>query len=144
MYHALIYDTYMPQVSKIKLDKKAEQKLIRLMGLILVKIKTDHQMESFLLSFLTPTEKLMLAKRLVAIILIREGIPHSNISSSLHLTRATIARLELFSEARGQGYEVAIKILKKERIFEEVRKGLLKLVGYSIRAAGGHVKPSIV
>ena len=101
-------------------------------------------MDAFLLSFLTPTEKIMLAKRLAAIILIKEGLPHSHISSSLHLTRATISKLELFLEARGEGYNVALQILKNEKLFEEIKISLLKLAGYSIRAAGGYVKPGIV
>lgn len=134
----------MPQLSKIKLDKKIEKNLIETMEIILVKIKINKDMNSFLFSFLTPTERLMLAKRLAAIILIKEGLSHSQISSSLHLTRVTVAKLELFLEARGQGYEAAFKILRNEKIFKELRQTLLKLASYSIRAAGGYVKPGIV
>lgn len=134
----------MPQISRIKLDKKTEDELVKTLSLIFTKIKTNEDMDIFLLSILSRTEKLMLAKRLAAMILIKEKVDHSQISASLHLTRATIAKLELFLEVRGQGYEVAFKVLEKEKIFKEIKQTLIKLAGYSVRAAGGYVKPTIV
>lgn len=135
---------YMPHVSRIKLDKKTERNLIRNLSLILARIKKEDEMNSFLFSLLTPTEQLMLAKRIAIIILLKEGVAESHISSALHVTRVTVSRLQFFWEARGGGYGIALKVLENEKLMREFKDGLLKLVAYSIRAAGGYVKPTIV
>ena len=134
----------MPHISRIKLDKKAERNLVENLSLILTKIKKQDEMDSFLISLLTPTERLMLAKRIAIIILLKEDVPESHIASTLHVTRVTVSRLQFFWEARGQGYEIALKVLENEKLMKEFKDGLLKLVAYSIRAAGGYVKPTIV
>lgn len=134
----------MPHVSRIKLDKKAERNLIKNLSLILAKIKKEEEMNIFLISLLTPTERLMLAKRIAIIILLKEGVSESHIASALHVTRVTVSRLQFFWEARGEGYGIALKILENEKLMKEFRDGLLKLVAYSIRAAGGYVKPTII
>lgn len=133
----------MPQVSKIKLDKKIEEKLVYNLKLILTKVNKYEDMDSFITSLLTPTERLMLAKRIAIIVLIKENLPDSKIASALHVTRVTVSKMRYFLEARGEGYEVVIRVLNNERLMKELRSFLSKLAGYSIRAAGGYVKPEI-
>ncbi len=101
-------------------------------------------MHDFLLALLTPTERLMLAKRLAIIILIKEGLPESTIANTLHVTRVTVSRMQLFFEARGQGYEIALKKLDEEKALQEIKSLLIKLAAYTVRAAGGRVKPTII
>ena len=134
----------MPHISRIKLDKKAERNLVENLSLILTKIKKQDEMDSFLISLLTSTERLMLAKRIAIIILLKEDVPESHIASTLHVTRVTVSRLQFFWEARGGGYDIALKVLENEKLMKEFKDGLLKLVAYSIRAAGGYVNPTIV
>lgn len=134
----------MPHVSKIPLTYKAEKQLIETLNIVLTKISKSDDMQMFLLSLLTPTERIMLAKRLAIIVLIKEGLSESQIASSLHVTRITVSRMQLFLEARGQGYEIALKKLDEEKMLKEFKKLLLSLTKYSIRAAGGYVKPGIL
>ncbi|MDP3941142.1 MAG: Trp family transcriptional regulator [bacterium] len=134
----------MPHISKYKLDKAAEHRLIKTLELVLSKITKEEDTSAFLLALLTPTERIMLAKRLGIIILLKEGLPESRIASTLHVTRITVSRMQLFLEARGKGYELAIEILKKEKVMEDLKILLLKLAGYAARAAGGRIKPSIL
>lgn len=134
----------MPHVSRVRLDKKAERNLTKNLSLILAKIKKEDEMNSFLISLLTPTERLMLAKRIAIIVLLKEGVPESHIASALHVTRVTVSRLQFFWEARGEGYGIALKVLENEKLMKEFKDVLLKLVAYSIRAAGGYVKPTII
>lgn len=131
----------MPQVSRIKLNKQAEEKLIEVLELVLSKTNNKEQMRSFLNSLLTPTEKLMLAKRLTVVVLIKEGLNDSQIAKTLNLTRITVAKMRYFFEAHGEGYELAIRTLRNEKLMGEFKKVLEGLVKYSIRAAGGYVKP---
>ena len=129
----------MPHVSKIKLNYKSEQKLIENLELILMKINKLEKMNVFLTALLTPTEKLMLAKRMAVVVLLKEGLSESDIANCLHVTRVTVSRLQLFLEARGEGYEIALKVLENEKLLKEFKTGLLKLTKYSVKAAGGYV-----
>jgi len=73
VYHKLVYDTHMPHISRKKLDKTAEHKLLQTLELVLAKITRVEEVDIFFLSLLTPTERVMLAKRLAIIILLNEG-----------------------------------------------------------------------
>jgi uncharacterized protein YerC len=144
MYHKLVYDTYMPHISRNKLDKATEQKLIQTLELVLTKMARIEEVNVFLLALLTTTERVMLAKRLAIIILLNEELPDSQIAGTLNVTRVTVSRLRYFSEARGEGYDLALKILKNEKAIDEIKGLLLKLAAYTARAAGGRVKPTIL
>ena len=137
MYHASMHDTYMTQISKIPLDKKTEIKILQNLELILAKLGKREEMGDFLFSLLTRTEKLMLAKRLAIVILLKEGISQTTISSVLKVTRATVSRIQLIDEARGSGFTAAFKKHLHEENTKEIRESLLKIAGYSIRAASG-------
>lgn len=143
MYHALMHDTVMSQLSKHTLDKKVEEELCNTLDLVISKLGDADTVRTFLLSFLTRTERIMLAKRLSVIILLNEGVSHEHIAQALHVTRVTVARMQLFMEARGEGLEVVFEIMKNEKVLKELKSALLKLVGYTVRAAGGRVKSSI-
>ena len=134
----------MPHVSKRKLDKLKEEELVHSFNLVLAKISNEKEMQDFLGSLLTITERVMLAKRLAIAILLKEGISQNRISSALNVTQATVSRMQLFLEVRGQGYNIAFKKLISEKILAEFKKYLLKITNYSIRAAGGYVKPEII
>ncbi|PIZ97435.1 MAG: hypothetical protein COX78_04550 [Candidatus Levybacteria bacterium CG_4_10_14_0_2_um_filter_35_8] len=130
----------MPQVSKIRLDKKTEEELIKKLEMALAKIGSTQEMSSFLDSLLTKNEKIMVAKRLVVAILIQENYTDSQISRVLNLTRITVAKARLFYELRSGDLKIGIKKLEAEQNFEEFKKMLIALANYSIRAAGGYVK----
>lgn len=130
----------MPHVSRIRLSKRAEKELLHTLDVILTKIVKEEDIDTFLMSLLTPTERLMIAKRLAITILLKEGISDTQIAETLHVTRVTVSRLRYFYESRGVGYEIVFKILSNEKIAVEIRNTLLGLVGYSIRAVGERIK----
>jgi uncharacterized protein YerC len=130
----------MPHVSRIKLDKKVEEKLINTLDLTLIKLTKEEEMKGFLTSLLTPTERLMLAKRLAMVILLKRGMSESKIRNTLKVTRATVDRMQLYLEVRGEGYDPVLSKLENEEIVKELKIILEKLANYSIRAAGGYVK----
>lgn len=129
----------MPHVSRYKLPKKAEEKLIETLQLVFTKILRREEMDTFFNALLTKTEKLMLAKRLAIVVLLEEGLPESQIADSLHVTRMTVSRMQYYLESRGQGYKVALRKLAQEKQLEEFKKVLLSLLRYSLRAAGGRL-----
>lgn len=139
-----MHDVIMPQLSKRKLDKKIEVKIVENLELILAKLGQKKEIGDFLFSLLTPTERLMLAKRLTIILLLKEGVKQENISQALKVTQSTVSRMQLVSSARGQGFDLAFKKFIHEQNVQDVKETLLKLASYSIRAAGGRVKPKIL
>lgn len=135
----------MPQVSRHRLSKQIEEKLVKNLNLVLSAISKHEEMFTFLNALLTNTERLMLAKRLAIIVLITDGISDSQIANMLHVTRMTVAKMRYFLEARGQeGYRIALSKIARDKRFQEFKKFLLALARYSIRAAGGYVKPTIL
>ncbi|EKD85945.1 MAG: hypothetical protein ACD_37C00571G0004 [uncultured bacterium] len=134
----------MPHISKRKLDKEQEKELIHSFELVLTKISSYSEMHNFLGSLLTPTEHIMLAKRLAIVVLLKDGLPQASIANALNVTQATVSRMDLFLDSRGQGYGIAIAKLENEKTFQEFKTLLLKVAGYSVRAAGGYVKPEII
>lgn len=134
----------MPHVSRHKLDRKTEKELIDSLNDVLASIGKGEEMIQFLDALLTSTEKVMLAKRLATIVLLEEGLTESQISDILHVTRATVAKMQLFYEARGQGFKIGIKKLDEKKKLEVFKKFLISLARYSIRATSGYVKPVIL
>ncbi len=132
----------MPHVSRIDIDKKLETELFESLETALGKLSKAETKE-FLLSFLSPTEKLMLAKRFAIIILLKENVSSTTIANTLHVTLETVARTRLKSQLTGNGYEIALKKLENEKFIKDFKDSLLKIAGYSIRAASGHVKLTI-
>lgn len=134
----------MPQVSRRKLSKVTEKQLIESLNLVLVSIGKKDAMVDFLNALFTETEKLMLAKRLAIVIMLDKGMKDSEIAMLLNVTRMTVAKMRYFYEARGDGYNIALEKIKKDKQLQEVNKVLLQLTRYTIRAAGGYVKPTIL
>lgn len=132
----------MPHVSRRKLSKTTEQGLRNSLHVVLAKMNSKQEADLFLTSLLSDTEHLMLAKRLAIIVMLREKIPESSIADSLHVTRETVSRIQTKYLLSNKGYLIALRKLSNEKYFQEFKKLLLSLAGYSIRAAGGHVKVS--
>lgn len=130
----------MPHLSRFKLSKKAEEELIKNLELVLTKLSKEEEMKGFLLSLLTSTERLMLAKRLAMAVLIKEGVPESHIADTLHVTRETVSRMQLFLEARGKGYESAFRKLKNDKLLKEFKLFLIDLARYVALASHTKVK----
>jgi uncharacterized protein YerC len=129
----------MPHVSRNKLSPKIEKELIYALDIIFTKITKEEEIDLFLLSLLSPTERVMLAKRLAIVILLREGLPDSQIAQTLNVTRVTVSRLRYYIESRGKGYDIALNILRDEKAIQEVKTTLISLARYAARAAGGRI-----
>lgn len=133
----------MPHVSRIKLPIKEEQELIKALKICFMRIDKSEKMDKFLDSLLSETEKVMLAKRLAIVVMLKENFPESDIANSLHVTRVTVERIRHYLEAHWEGFEFALEALEKDKRLEQFKKILISLAKYSIRAAGGYVKPRI-
>ena len=134
----------MPHLSKRRLKFQTQQELIKSLQVVFAKISSLQETDSFLDSLLSDTEKLMLAKRLGIVVLLKEKIAESTIANILNVTRETVARQRYHMESKSEGYNLAIKKLDGEKLLQGFKKLLLSLARYSARAAGGRVKPGIL
>lgn len=129
----------MPHVSRRKLEKKKEDQLIDTLKLLSLKMHDKKEISVFFDSLITHTEQLMLAKRLAIIIMLDAGISDSKIAESLNVTRVTVEKMRFVKEAKGEGFDVALKKLNGEKLMQELKKLLLGFAKYSAKAAGGRL-----
>lgn len=82
----------------------------------LVKINDDTLLAKFLGDLLTPTEQLMLSKRLMAAVLLQRGYSYGAVCRALKLSRATVFMIRRELAKSGEGYRRVF-----ERFFRESR-----------------------
>lgn len=112
----------MPHVSKKKIDRKVLERISDFLLVSLTEIKDAKEMDLFVCSFLTKTERLMLAKRLGVAYLLNEGVPQEIIAEVLSIGRPTVERMSLFLKNEQNGYRVALNVLRKNELFKEFKR----------------------
>ncbi len=113
----------MTHVSKRKIEKEIYNKIQEFLLVSFTDIKDKESMRNFLDSFLTKTERTMLAKRLAVAYLLKIKVPDERISEILSVGRPMVEKMRLWLETHGEGYEVAMEVLKKAQLLDEF-KGL--------------------
>jgi uncharacterized protein YerC len=80
-------------------------------------VKSKGEVEDFFNDLLTPTERIVLAKRLAIAILLAKGYGYAAIRKTLHVSPPTIATVSIALRYKGEGYRrVVNKLLKEETI----------------------------
>lgn len=105
----------MPHVSRISLKKEVEEELAQVLLDSLVAIDRKELAREVVADLLTPTEKIMLAKRLLAAMLLEEGYGYSEITRTLRLTPTTVNHLKITLAKSGRGFRALIELLKGSR-----------------------------
>jgi len=118
----------MTQISKYPVSNQVYERILEIFYKSLVEIKSKDEGKKFIKDFLTPTEQVMLAKRLAIAFLLEKDYDFRTIGKILRVSLTTIARVNLLRKYGGQGYSQMIKKLLKE---ERVKDFLLK-VGESL------------
>ncbi|MCX6705259.1 MAG: Trp family transcriptional regulator [Candidatus Woesebacteria bacterium] len=135
-----MYDNrYMTQVSKRKLDSKIEKELLDSLSYIIKELKTKEDVDKFLSSSLTKTERLMIAKRVLTAFLLQNNIEDQRISVTLKLTPATITRLKMWIKLNKDGFDLVFKKLAKKDKEDIAKQILYKFLNYAVKAAFGRV-----
>lgn len=113
----------MPHVSKRPLEKEIQEKIISTLFESIMKMNQEKGVRDFINDLLTPTEKIMLAKRLGAALLLHRGYTYQSIGRILKLSPTTINHIQSDLLKSGEGYRTAFKILEKsERVSSLVDK----------------------
>ena len=103
----------MPKVSSWELDKKTEGELIGQLWDAFSLLKNKTEVIDFLKAILTPTETLMLAKRIELAKLHQEEIEITTITKALHITRTTAYRWKDRYIMREKEFDNVIMKLKR-------------------------------
>ncbi|EKE15283.1 MAG: hypothetical protein ACD_12C00092G0001 [uncultured bacterium] len=111
----------MPQISKRDLPKDKLNKAFDLFFDLIVNINNKNQAETLLQELLTPTEKIMIAKRIACFYLFTKDVPSSQIGQLIKLSQSTICHFKyLFNNSH------EIKKFFSKRINDEQIKLFLK------------------
>ncbi|MCX6704964.1 MAG: Trp family transcriptional regulator, partial [Candidatus Woesebacteria bacterium] len=101
------------------------ERIFDLFGESILSIKNRKELNGFLEDFLSPTERIMLAKRFAITVLLSKGRDYRSISTLLRVTPSTIAKMNLLMKYSGTGLiPVVERILKRDTtkiIWEEIK-----------------------
>ena len=129
----------MPQVSKRKLIPQVKKDLLDSLSYTIKELKTKNDVDRFLSSALTDTERLMVSKRVLTAFLLRNNVEEKKIGDTLKLTPSTITRLKMWIDLRREGFDLVFNKLEK-RSRENIAKQIFyKVLNYSIKAAFGRI-----
>jgi uncharacterized protein YerC len=118
----------MTQVSKFILRPEVWDKILNLFTDALLKIKDRKELDNFMISFFSPTERIMLSKRLAIAVLLSKGNDYATIKNTLKVTSGTISKVNLLLNSNSNGLKIAVKeILERDagKIFWEEIKDML-------------------
>lgn len=109
----------MPQVSKYPLRKEIFERIFELLLKTITDSYGQKEAVGLIDDLLTPTEKIMLAKRLSAAVLLRKGYRYKDIQQILRVSKPTIATVNLYLKHGSGGYKKFVdKVLREEGIGE--------------------------
>lgn len=109
----------MTMVSKHPLSKEVKDRVYEIFLQTLAELKTSIEVEDFLDQFLTPTEKIMLAKRLSIAFLLEKNYDARSISQILKVSTKTVSNVNLWIKHNKGGLYKAIQKLLEKKANEE-------------------------
>ena len=101
----------MAQVSKYPLRKNVYDQIETLFIDTIAKLTDKHLVRDFLYDFLSPTEKIVLTKRLAIYVLLGKGYDYKGIKTILHVSAPTIASASTSYKYLGKGCQKVINQL---------------------------------
>jgi len=138
----------MSQVSRFQLLPEVWEKIFNLFTDTFFRLKDKNKFGRFVDNFFSPTERIMLAKRLAIAVLLAKGNDYATIKRTLRVTAGTISKVGLLLRTNKSGLRFAVEeILKRDagRLFWEEIMDLIDYkgkgrdwseVGKSLRARG--------
>lgn len=117
----------MARISSIPLDDKTYRRILDSLDGALAKLKKE-EVRFFLFSLLGKNERIMVAKRFCAVLLLKQGYKMSDIERVLKITRPTLIKLSLVMQVKNQGFDIVYKKIGNQQMKEEVREILNSLV----------------
>lgn len=128
----------MTQVSKYPISKEIADRIFEIFLKSLVKIHDQQQADQFISDLLTPTEKIMLAKRLAIALLLHKNYDYRTIQKLIKVSTATIASVNMVVKYGSKGYlNLVNKIIKEEKLFRMIEDAAAKILSFPAQASKG-------
>lgn len=119
----------MSQISKYPISKQIADRIFEIFLNTLVNIKSKDDADEFISDLLTPTEKIMLAKRLAIAFLLEKNYDYRSIQKLIRVSTGTIASVNLSLHLGSVGYKKLIsKIVKEEKITGIFETAIVKIL----------------
>jgi uncharacterized protein YerC len=109
----------MTQVSRFPLPKDLERQMFTLFRRVLVNLKSEEDVSDFLDDLLSPTEKMMLGKRLAIAFLLDKGYDQRTIRTILKVSLTTVNSVNYWLKHKGKGYRKVIRTIRQEEKWQE-------------------------
>lgn len=119
----------MSQISKYPISKKIADRIFEIFLNTFVNIRNKEEADEFISDLLTPTEKIMLAKRLAIAFLLEKNYDYRSIQKLIRVSTGTIASVNLSLHLGSTGYKNLIsKIVKEEKITGIFETAIVKIL----------------
>src|SRR3989344_8538377 len=106
----------MSQISKYQMDKILEERMFSVFYQTLADLRKKDEVQEFLNDLLTPTERIMLAKRLAIATLLIKGTTYEYIRDVIKVSTSTIMGVKTWLNIGGKGYLKAVtKLILNEK-----------------------------
>ncbi|KKQ27844.1 MAG: TrpR like protein, YerC/YecD [Candidatus Levybacteria bacterium GW2011_GWA2_37_36] len=119
----------MSQISNYPISKIIADRIFEIFLITITQLKDKAEADQFISDLLTPTEKIMIAKRLAIAFLLEKKYDYRSIQKLLRVSTGTITTVNLARNLGSNGYKKVIsKIIKKENLVNLFDKTLVKLL----------------
>lgn len=119
----------MSQVSKYPISKQISDRIFEIFLNTFVNIRTNEEADEFISDLLTPTEKIMLAKRLAIAFLLEKNYDYRTIQKIIRVSTGTIAFVNLSLHHGSTGYKKLIyKIVQEEKLTGFFETAIIKVL----------------
>lgn len=127
----------MTQISRRQLNSRVQERIYEIFVDVVKEASTSSEVQSLLEDFLTPTERVMLPKRLCIAYLLLKKYNHRAIASFLKVSFTTINRVSTAFKTGGKGYTLMLTRLQKREKIDAVLKQIEEGIVSMLASIGG-------
>jgi uncharacterized protein YerC len=114
----------MSQISRFPLPLTLEKEIHTALHQALADLHNQSEIQLFLTDLLTPTERIMLAKRLAIALLLDQGYDQRSIHTILKVSVSTVSAVNYWLKNQGKGYHLVITKLKTQKNWQQLKEEL--------------------
>lgn len=109
----------MTRISRARLSDEIWIRIYQLFFEVIAQIKTKKTFNEAMEDIFSPTERIMVAKRIAIIYLLLKNVPQLLIAKTLKVSSATVSRYAVLIENRQEGLRKIISLMmKKEKVLD--------------------------
>ena len=127
---------YMTQVSRFLLKPEVWEKVFDLFSDTFLRIKDKEKLNNFFDSFFSPTEKIMLAKRLAIAVLLAKGNDYHTIKTTLRVTSGTVSKVKLLMNTKNSGLKIVVEYILDRDSGKLFWQEIINLLDYPHKSGG--------